>query len=241
MSQVSTLTVKLAGAIMLGFGIGSAILAVWIIERHFALHKAGEIGKIVFVTLLVIVCTFCSLVGYRLLFNRPNRHGSTLSPSAWRMLAGFFWMLGMGFTVGSLVRGEYRDLIGVACLGAIGYGCLLAARSVSLESISSTVLPPETSLIAIEGFLPAGFECGIEILNDDITPMEFVVSMLRDTMGMTEEGAIRVMLEIHQKGGVLLPTSTPEEAARIADSITAEAREKNHPMVCRAVSGAQRS
>ena len=71
--------------------------------------------------------------------------------------------------------------------------------------------------------------------------MEFVVSMLRDTMGMTEEGAIRVMLEIHQKGGVLLPTSTPEEAARIADSITAEAREKNHPMVCRAVSGAQRS
>jgi ATP-dependent Clp protease adaptor protein ClpS len=56
------------------------------------------------------------------------------------------------------------------------------------------------------------------------------------TMGMTEDDAIRVMLQIQEKGRVLLPTSTPEEAARIADSITTNARRLNHPLVCREIS-----
>ena len=49
------------------------------------------------------------------------------------------------------------------------------------------------------------------------------------------------MLEIHQKGGLLLPASSMDEARRIADVITAEARAKNHPLVCKAVSVVQHS
>jgi ATP-dependent Clp protease adapter protein ClpS len=240
MSQVSTLTVKLAGTVMLGFGIGLAILALWMVERRFALHRASEISTVVVITVLVIISVFCSLVGYRLLFNRPNRHGTLLSPLAWRILAGFFWLSGLGLGGLTLAHGDFRALFGIACLGVLGYCCLMASRGETFKPLSSTAFTPETSLVGVEGFLPPGFECGIEILNDDQTPMQFVVSMLRDSMGMTEEEAIRVMLDIHQKGGVLLATPTPEEATRIADSITSEARGRNHPLVCRAVNAAQR-
>src|SRR5262245_9318706 len=41
MVQISTVTVKIAGAIMLVFGIGLAILAAWILERQIALHPAN--------------------------------------------------------------------------------------------------------------------------------------------------------------------------------------------------------
>jgi ATP-dependent Clp protease adapter protein ClpS len=141
----------------------------------------------------------------------------------------------------AFARSEYSALVVTFLAGMMGYWCVLAARGASTPPISSTVFPPETSLIAVGGFSPPGFEWGIEILNDDRTPMLFVVSILQDTMGMTEKNAVRVMLDIHQKGGVLLPTSTPEEANRIADLIVSEARAKDHPLVCRAVSATQRN
>jgi len=88
----------------------------------------------------------------------------------------------------------------------------------------------------MKGFAPAGFKCGIEILNDDRTPMEFVVSVLRKAAGLSETDAIRTMLEIHVKGGVLLTMASMDEARRVADGVTAEARANNHPLICRAVS-----
>jgi hypothetical protein len=42
----------------------------------------------------------------------------------------------------------------------------------------SVILSPETSLLTLPNFVPPGFKCGVEVLNDDATPMEFVVSML---------------------------------------------------------------
>jgi ATP-dependent Clp protease adapter protein ClpS len=88
----------------------------------------------------------------------------------------------------------------------------------------------------MEGFVPAGFRWGIEILNDDRTPMEFVISVLCTAVGMSRIDAIRTMLEIHSKGGVLLARASLDESRRIADAITAEARSNNHALTCRAVS-----
>jgi ATP-dependent Clp protease adaptor protein ClpS len=89
--------------------------------------------------------------------------------------------------------------------------------------------------LALPGFVPSGFKCGLEILNDDRTPMEFVVSALGAHIGFDRKDAVRTMLTIHSRGGALLPMSSMEEASKAAQAITAQAAEHNYPLVCRAV------
>jgi len=98
------------------------------------------------------------------------------------------------------------------------------------------VFPTNTSLLALERFAPANFVHGIEFLNDDKTPMKFVVVALEQHLGLNRASATRVMLKIHEEGGILMSLSSFEEAARIANAITNSAKEKGHPLVCRAVS-----
>lgn len=100
----------------------------------------------------------------------------------------------------------------------------------------SPVLPRETSLIALSEFVPPGFMHGLEILNDNTTPMEFVTSVLGSCVGLNPEDSNRTMLQIHTRGGALLPTPSLAEAQRIAAQIMAEAARSGHPLVCRPVS-----
>ena len=99
----------------------------------------------------------------------------------------------------------------------------------------SPIFPAETALLRLQGFTPPGFQCGIEILNDQSTPMEFVVSVLQGSVALDRNDAMRTMLEIHKKGGVLLPMKSIEDSKRIAESVSAQARSNNHPLICRAV------
>ena len=86
-----------------------------------------------------------------------------------------------------------------------------------IDTPSSVIFPPQTSLLALPGFVPSGFKCGLEILNDDRTPMEFVVSVLGDHIGFDRKAAIRTMLTIHSQGGALaLPASSMEDMGRSA-------------------------
>jgi ATP-dependent Clp protease adapter protein ClpS len=101
---------------------------------------------------------------------------------------------------------------------------------------SGRILPADASLLQLRGFAPRGFVNGIEILNDNTTPMAFVVEILQKHIPLDKRSAIRKMLFIHYKGGLLLPVESRELAKHIAASITAEAREHNHQLVCRAVS-----
>jgi ATP-dependent Clp protease adapter protein ClpS len=105
-----------------------------------------------------------------------------------------------------------------------------------LDLPGSPVLPRETSLITIPEFVPAGFTQGIEILNDNTTPMEFVTSVLGSSLGLSPEDSNRTMLQIHTRGGALLATTSLAEAQRIAAQITTEAARHGHPLVCRPVS-----
>jgi ATP-dependent Clp protease adapter protein ClpS len=99
---------------------------------------------------------------------------------------------------------------------------------------SSVILPLETSLLSLAEFVPLGFQCGVEVLNDNATPMEFVVSVLSSHLGLNRQDAIRAMLTIHTKGGALLPTPS-RAAAAVAQAITSEASNSGYPLVCRAV------
>ena len=109
------------------------------------------------------------------------------------------------------------------------------ASTAALPPDTSLVLPRDTSLVSRPDFIPAGFHDGIEILNGNSTPMKLVVSVLESHVGMKRSEAIRTMLRIHERGGVLLPTSSASEAKRIAEAISAEVAKRNHLLVCRAV------
>ena len=84
--------------------------------------------------------------------------------------------------------------------------------------------------------MPTGFQHGVEVLNDNTTPMEVVVTALSQALSLSYTAATRVMLEIHDKGGKLIPTSSRAEAEQAAERIVSVARLRGHTFGCRAVS-----
>jgi ATP-dependent Clp protease adapter protein ClpS len=235
MDKNGRLLARMVGGVSLAFGIAAAILMVWAIDRQFAIRGVVQISAAAVILFFLSISAFCCLVGYRLLFNRPNRHGSVLSPTGWRVLSLSFLIVALTMAAIGLGRGEYQLLAAAIGLGVLGLGSVLAGRAAASKLLWSPVFPPDTSLLRMRRFVPGGFSCGIEIMNDNLTPMVFVVSVLQNCMGLSENDAIRTMLEIHRKGGALLPMTSFEEAQRVAELASAEARAKNHPLVCRAV------
>lgn len=226
---------RIIGGVSLAFGIASAVLAVWAIDRQFAIRGVVQVSAALAVVTFLLISAFCCLVGYRLLFDRPNRHGLLLSRTAWRMLALSFCSIALIIAAIALGRGNYGLFACALVLGLLALGSMGAARAIFRKGAFSPVFPAGTSLLQMEGFVPAEFSSGLEIMNDNATPMEFVVSVLRTCLGLSETDAIRTMLEIHRKGGVLVPLASFDEATRVAELVSAEAKAKNHPLVCRAV------
>ncbi|MEY4500599.1 MAG: hypothetical protein RIS52_489 [Pseudomonadota bacterium] len=70
------------------------------------------------------------------------------------------------------------------------------------------------------------------MLNDDYTPMEFVVLCLQRFFKMSLEEATRVMLHVHQKGVGLCGVFTYEVAETKVSQVTDFAREHQHPLQC---------
>jgi ATP-dependent Clp protease adapter protein ClpS len=112
----------------------------------------------------------------------------------------------------------------------------LLSRPIAGQLATGRNLPPDTSLLQLPNFVPDGFESGLEILNDNTTPMEFVVSTLEKCASMDPKAAIRVMLDIHERGGILLPLDSREYAEGVANAINSEVRTHGHTLICRAVS-----
>ena len=235
MDKYGRLIARIVGGVSLAFGTASAILAIWAIDRQFAIGGVVQISAAAAVVGFLLISAFCCLVGYRLVFNRPNRNGSLLSSIGWKWLALCFWIVGLTLAAIGLGRGKYQLLGAAITLGVLGLGSVLGLRMASNKLSWSPVFPPDTSLLRMKGFVPAGFSCGVEVMNDNLTPMAFVVSVLQACLGLNESDAIRTMLEIHKKGGVLYPLPSFAEAKRVAELVTAEANAKNHPLVCRAV------
>lgn len=70
------------------------------------------------------------------------------------------------------------------------------------------------------------------LLNDDYTPMEFVVDVLQTIFGMDRTNATRVMLEVHMKGKGVCGVYTFEIAETKVAQVTAYARQHQHPLLC---------
>jgi ATP-dependent Clp protease adapter protein ClpS len=235
MDKNGRLLARIIGGVSLAFGIASAVLAVWAIDRQFAIGGIVQISAAAAVVVFLSISAFCCLVGYRLVFNRPNRNGSVLSLSGWKWLALCYWIVGLTMAAIGLGRGRCQLLGAAIGLGVLGFGSVLAGRAAASKLFWSPVFPPDTSLLRMKWFVPAGFLSGIEIMNDNLTPMAFVVSVMQKCVGLSESDAIRTMLDIHRNGGVLYPLPSFDEAKRVAELVTAEAHSKNHPLICRAV------
>ncbi|HXV06507.1 MAG TPA: ATP-dependent Clp protease adaptor ClpS, partial [Burkholderiales bacterium] len=149
-------------------------------------------------------------------------------------LAATFIVVNILVLVANIIPIKPRE--GVATDGYVLFKLLRGdSREIVAPVDSSPVLPPDTRLLSIEGFVPDGFVSGIEILNDRTTPMEFVVGVLMKDLEHNREQAVEIMLTVHRRGGLLIPVPTFEEATLIAERITLEAREHNHALICRAV------
>jgi len=72
----------------------------------------------------------------------------------------------------------------------------------------------------------------VMILNDDFTPMEFVVHILEAIFGMSMEEATNVMLMVHQKGVGVCGVFTYEIAESKVTETIDYARKNEHPLQC---------
>jgi ATP-dependent Clp protease adaptor protein ClpS len=70
------------------------------------------------------------------------------------------------------------------------------------------------------------------LLNDDYTPMEFVVMSLKRFFSMDLEQATRVMLHVHQKGVGVCGIFPYEIAETKVNQVMDFARENQHPLQC---------
>ena len=70
------------------------------------------------------------------------------------------------------------------------------------------------------------------LLNDDYTPMEFVVDVLERFFSLNRPNATRIMLEVHTRGRGVCGVYTYEIAETKVAQVTTYARDHQHPLMC---------
>lgn len=70
------------------------------------------------------------------------------------------------------------------------------------------------------------------MLNDDYTPMEFVVEVLEQFFAMSREKATSVMLTVHTRGKAVCGVYTRDIAETKAAQVNRYAKENEHPLLC---------
>ena len=72
----------------------------------------------------------------------------------------------------------------------------------------------------------------VMLLNDDFTPMEFVVLVLQKFFAMTRERATQVMLKVHREGIGVCGVYPHDIANTKVQQVAAFARRHQHPLQC---------
>ncbi len=70
------------------------------------------------------------------------------------------------------------------------------------------------------------------LLNDDYTPMDFVVTVLLRFFGMDRERATQIMLKVHTEGMGVCGMYPKDIANSKVDQVTRFARDNQHPLQC---------
>ncbi len=72
----------------------------------------------------------------------------------------------------------------------------------------------------------------VMLLNDDFTPMEFVVSVLQKFFGMGREKATQVMLKVHRDGRGVCGVFPRDVASTKVEQVSSYSRQHQHPLQC---------
>lgn len=72
----------------------------------------------------------------------------------------------------------------------------------------------------------------VVLINDDYTPMEFVVETLEVFFSMNREQATNVMLTVHTQGRAVCGVFTRDIAETKAAQVNQYAKENEHPLLC---------
>jgi ATP-dependent Clp protease adaptor protein ClpS len=72
----------------------------------------------------------------------------------------------------------------------------------------------------------------VVVLNDDYTPMEFVVMVVQEFFNKDRETATQIMLKIHLDGKGVCGVFSKDVAATKVDQVTEAARKHGHPLQC---------
>ena len=70
------------------------------------------------------------------------------------------------------------------------------------------------------------------LLNDDYTPMEFVVVVLQTFFSLTREQATQVMLKVHREGMGVCGVYPKDVASTKVEQVGSFARKHQHPLQC---------
>jgi len=70
------------------------------------------------------------------------------------------------------------------------------------------------------------------LLNDDYTPMEFVVQVLETFFAMSRDKATQVMLHVHTRGVGVCGVFTRDIAETKVSQVTDYSRSHQHPLMC---------
>ena len=69
------------------------------------------------------------------------------------------------------------------------------------------------------------------LLNDDYTPMEFVVHVLEVFFGMNREKATQIMLAVHTQGSAVVGIFPRDIAETKSEQVNQYAQENQHPLI----------
>ncbi len=72
----------------------------------------------------------------------------------------------------------------------------------------------------------------VVLLNDDFTPMDFVVEILKSFFNMNEDRATQVMLQVHTQGVGVCGVYTKDVAETKVHIVNEYSREHQHPLMC---------
>ena len=70
------------------------------------------------------------------------------------------------------------------------------------------------------------------LLNDDYTPMEYVVKLIRIVFRKSESEAVNIMLMVHKKGSGICGVFTKEVAETKVETVLKMAKGDQHPLKC---------
>jgi len=72
----------------------------------------------------------------------------------------------------------------------------------------------------------------VMILNDDYTPMDFVVIVLQKFFSLNREKATQIMLKVHREGMGVCGVYPKDVAATKVDQVRSYAKQHQHPLQC---------